>query len=225
MAAPRQFVLPLPERVSLAREDYFVSTSNAAAVTALEAWPNWPGGMLALIGPTGSGKTHLARSHAARVAAAGQGAAAWPAEARHLIVEDVDRIVGERARDERLFHAFNRARDDGGTILFTARTPLGGWPVALPDLATRLNTVVAAELPPPDDALLLAVLLKLFADRQIDPVRAAEVSSWLAPRIERSLAEASRIVAELDSRSLAAKRRIDTRMAAELLTPESGMLL
>jgi chromosomal replication initiation ATPase DnaA len=225
MAAPRQFVLPLPERVSLAREDYFVSTSNQAAVTALEAWPRWPGGMLALIGPAGSGKTHLVQAHLGRVTGGGEGAALWPDKGRHLVVEDVDRIVGVRAREEWLFHAFNRAKDESGSILFTARIPLAGWHVVLPDLATRLNTVVTADLPPPDDALFLAVLLKLFADRQIDPVRAAEVSSWLAPRIERSLAEAARIVAELDARSLAEKRRIDTRMAADLLTPETGTLL
>jgi len=225
MAAPRQFVLPLPERVSLAREDYFVSTSNEAAVAALESWPRWPGGMLALIGPAGSGKTHLVRSHLARVAAAGQHAGVWPTAGQHTVIEDVDARVGPRGEEEALFHAFNRAKDGGGSILFTARTPLAGWRVALPDLATRLNTVVTAALPAPDDALLMAVLLKLFADRQIDPSKAAEVSAWLVPRIERSLAEAARVVAELDARSLAEKRRIDTRMAAAVLTPETGRLL
>jgi chromosomal replication initiation ATPase DnaA len=225
MAAPRQFVLPLPERVSLSREDYFVSSSNKSAVALLESWPNWPGGMLALIGPAGGGKTHLARAHLARVAAAGEAAALWPDQGRNIVVEDIDKLAGDRVAEEALFHAFNSAKAEGGSILFTARTPLGGWRIGLPDLATRLHTVVTAELPPPDDALLLAVLLKLFADRQIDPVRSAEVAAWLAPRIERSLAEATRVVAELDARSLAEKRRIDTKMAAAVLTPESGQLL
>ncbi|MCC6919193.1 MAG: chromosomal replication initiator DnaA [Alphaproteobacteria bacterium] len=223
---PRQIVLPLPERVSLVREDYFVSASNRAAVAALEAWPAWSGGMLALIGPSGSGKTHLARAHAVRTAAVNRPAAIWPeGDGADLILEDMDRLVGNADGEERVFHAFNRVQAAGGTILFTARTPIAGWPVKLPDLQTRMSTVLAVDLPPPDDALLHAVLLKLFADRQIAPGPSAEVAAWLVPRMERSLAEASRLVAELDHRSLAEKRRIDTRLAAEILDPPAKRLL
>lgn len=212
MTGPRQLVLPLPRRELLGREDFYVADSNRAALEAIESWPGWTGGMLALIGPEGAGKTHLAGLHAAR-----SGAALWPAGTGHLIVEDADRVVGDRPREEALFHAFNRAVGQGGSILFTARRPLAGWPVGLPDLRTRLNTVVAVDLTAPDDALLTAVLLKQFADRQIDPVRAAEVAAWLVPRMDRSLAAARRVVEALDARSLAEKRRIDTRLAAEIL--------
>lgn len=212
MTPPRQLVLPLPERVSLERDDYFVSASNRPALEAVEAWPSWTGGMLAVIGPDGAGKSHLAGLHARR-----SGAVRWPAVGPHLVVEDADRVAGDRAAEEGLFHAFNRAAAEGGTILFTARLPVAGWPVGLADLRTRLNTVVAAALPSPDDALLFAVLLKLFADRQIDPERAAEVAAWLLPRMDRSLGEARRVVAALDEASLAAKRRLDTRLAAEVL--------
>lgn len=213
MAAPRQLVLPLPSRVLLGREDFYVADSNRAALEAVEAWPRWSGGMLAVIGPEGSGKSHLAHLHAARASAA-----FWPDAGKHLIVENADRLVGGAATEEALFHAFNRA-DHGGSILFTAQTPVAGWSVALPDLRTRLNTVIAVDLTPPDDTLLRAVLLKLFADRQIDPERAAEVAGWLLPRMDRSLASARRIVEALDARSMVEMRRIDTRLAAEILNP------
>ena len=145
MTPPRQLVLPLPERVSLERDDYFVSASNRPALEAVEAWPSWTGGMLAVIGPDGAGKSHLAGLHARR-----SGAVRWPAVGPHLVVEDADRVAGDRAAEEGLFHAFNRAAAEGGTFLFTARLPVAGWPVGLADLRTRLNTVVAAALPPPD---------------------------------------------------------------------------
>jgi len=212
MTAPRQLVLPLPKRELLGREDFYVADSNRVALETIESWPAWSGGMLAVIGPEGSGKTHLAGLHAAR-----SGAALWPAPGDHLIVEDADRLAGDRAQEEALFHAFNRVAGQGGSILFTARTPLAGWPVGLADLRTRLNTVVTVDLTAPDDALLAAVLLKLFADRQIDPTRAAEVTTWLVPRMDRSLAAARRVVEALDARSLAEKRRIDTRLAGEIL--------
>lgn len=212
MTAPRQLVLPLPKRELLGREDFYVADSNRVALETIESWPAWSGGMLAVIGPEGSGKTHLAGLHAAR-----SGAVLWPAPGDHLIVEDADRLAGDRTQEEALFHAFNRVAGLGGSILFTARTPLAGWPVGLADLRTRLNTVVTVDLTAPDDALLAAVLLKLFADRQIDPTRAAEVTTWLVPRMDRSLAAARRVVEALDARSLAEKRRIDTRLAGEIL--------
>ena len=213
----RQLVLPLPRRVALGRADYFVSDSNRPALEAVEAWPDWPGGMLAVIGPAGSGKTHLARVHQARAAEAGRPLGDLETGGRDLLVADADALVGAPAAEEALCHAFNRVAGEGGTLLLTARTPVAGWPVALADLRTRLNTVIAVELPEPDDALLQAVLLKLFADRQIDPERASEVAGWLVSRMERSLAAAEALVEALDALSLAEKRRIDTRLAAQVL--------
>ncbi|MFT3808974.1 MAG: DnaA/Hda family protein [Micropepsaceae bacterium] len=214
MTRPRQLNLPLPARELRGREDFFIADSNRAALEAIDRWPDWPGGMLAIVGPEGAGKTHLAHLHAARA-----GAGVWPAAAPHLVIEDADRLTGQADAEEALFHAFNRAAGEGGTILFTARTPMAGWPVALPDLRTRLNTVVAVDLTAPDDDLLRAVLMKQFADRQIDLGRAGDVTAWLLPRMDRSLAEARRLVELLDARSLSEKRRIDARLAAEILNP------
>lgn len=215
---PRQLVLPLPQSISLARDDFFVSASNRDALGRVEAWPHWPGGVLAIIGPAGAGKTHLAQVHAAQVRAQGAEISLWPdRRSPHLVVEDVDRLAGDAASEEALFHAFHRATSEKGSILFTARAPVAGWAVRLPDLRTRLNTVPTVDLPLPDDTLLQAVLLKLFADRQIAPDRAADVAAWLVPRMDRSLATAADIVAEIDAQSLAEKRRIDTRLAADIL--------
>lgn len=212
MTPPRQLVLPLPERVLLGRQNFVVADSNRAALAAVESWPGWSGGMLAVIGPEGAGKTHLAALHAARA-----GAALWPETGLHQVVEDADRLMGDRQVEEALFHAFNRAGTDGGSILFTARLPVAGWATSLPDLRTRLATVVAVDVEAPGDDLLMSVLLKLFQDRQIDLGRAAGVAAWLVPRMDRSLAAAGRLVEALDARSLAEKRRIDTRMAAAIL--------
>ena len=53
---------------------------------------------------------------------------------------------------------------------------------------------------PPDDALLRAVLVKLFADRQL----AVDESlvGYVAPRIERSFAAARAVVARLDEEAM-----------------------
>lgn len=224
MTQPTQLNLPLPQRVSLARDDYFIADSNRAAYEAVERWPDWPGRMLAVIGPAGAGKTHLAAVHAARLTDLGRAAGRWPDTAPpDLIVDDVDRVVGGREAEERLFHAFNRVAGEGGSLLLTSRLPVAAWPVALPDLRTRLNTVIAIDIPPPDDSLLEAVLLKLFADRQIDGSQIAEISHWLVPRMDRSLAAARALVEQLDARSLAVQRPITARLAREVLGPSEDL--
>lgn len=221
MTVSSQYVLPLPHRVSRDRDDYYVSASNRQALTEVEHWPRWPLRMLAILGPAGSGKTHLACVHAARVEMTGHVLSTDPtAGGPHYLIEGIDARAGDANWEESMFHAFNRASLENGSILFTSRLPLPGIGFALADLRTRMNTVSVVELPPPDDALLLAVLLKLFADRQIDPERAAAVSAWAVPRMPRSLAAANGLVETLDRRSLAEKRRIDTRLAAEILQPD-----
>lgn len=214
-----QLVLDLPHRPALGADDFLVSACNAAAVRLIDDWPRWPAPMLTLVGPEGSGKSHLANVWRLKT---GAGTVA-PADLRHLIrevrdgvgalvLEDLDR----GAWDEReLFHCFNRCREAGISVLATARTPPSRIAAALPDLASRLRSLPSVAIEAPDDALLRAVLLKQFADRQIDVE--PRVIAFLAPRMERSMDFARTLVAELDRAGLATQRRITRRLAADVL--------
>jgi chromosomal replication initiation ATPase DnaA len=209
----------------MGRADFVVSPANAAAV-ALTADPtSWPGGRLALTGPAGAGKTHLARVlMAERGAALAEAAALRPADAPELIaagvvvVEDADRLAAaadRAAAEEALFHLLNLAAADGAPVLLTGAALPARWPAALPDLASRLAALTVATLHPPDGALLEAVIAKLFADRGL-PFEAT-LPAYLAARIERSFAAAQTAVARLDAASLALKRPVTRRLAAETL--------
>ncbi|RMD88740.1 MAG: chromosomal replication initiator DnaA, partial [Alphaproteobacteria bacterium] len=192
----RQLPLPLPSRPALGRGDFFVSPANAAALAALDDWRNWPDGRLALIGPEGAGKSHLAavwaRETGARVLPADEldaaTIAAEIARDRPLALEDADRLAGDAEGERALFHLLNLCREARRPLLLTARGAPAKWPVTLPDLASRLQAISLARLAPPDDALLAAVLVKLFADRQIRT--GPELVTWLARRIDRSFAAA-----------------------------------
>jgi len=87
--------------------------------------------------------------------------------------------------------------------------------VRLRDLASRLRALPVVTLMPPDDALLRAVLVKLFADRQLRVDE--ELIAYLLARIERSFAGARAIVAELDREALRQRREVGRKLAAELL--------
>ncbi len=206
--------LALPTRPARGREAFRVAPSNEAAVRLIDGWRDWPNGALALTGPEGSGKTHLALafcdlSGAERVAAAALRAEDAPALVSFgaVAVEDADRIGGDPAAEAALFHLINLARAEGARLLVTGRAAPRGWPIRTPDLASRLQGMMTAALEPPDEALLAALLRKHFADRRLHV--GEEVIQWLSRRIERSPAAAAETAARLDAAALQAAQRID----------------
>ena len=218
---PEQLSFALPARPALGREDFFVSPANQGAVTMIEGWRNWPDAKLALIGPEGAGKTHLAHvwaalSGAAIVPAAELPQADIPALATGPVaVEDAEGVAGDRPAEEALFHLHNMVLAGRHTLLLTARRAPARWPLTLPDLASRMQATALARLSEPDDALLSAVLMKLFADRQIAP--SPETVPYLARRIDRSFRMAHRVVTALDAAALSQGRAVNRRLAAEVL--------
>lgn len=217
MNVPRQLALALPHSESFARDDFLTGTSNKAALGLIERWPDWPDRALALVGPEGAGKSHLAAiwaeiAGARRVSARVLGETGLLAALATgaLVVEDAPARLDERA----LFHLLNLMRQEEAFVLITTRAAPATWRVELPDLASRLRAVPAVDLDPPDDALLRAVMVKLFADRQL----AVDESliGYLVTRIERSFAAARAAVEELDREALRQKRPVTRALAAEL---------
>lgn len=217
----RQLSFELPVRAALGREDFFVSPANAMAVALIEGWRNWPGRKLVLEGPLGSGKTHLAHvwasaSGARIVQAADLAGADIPALAGACVaVEDVPRIAGDAAAENALFHLHNLTLAEGHSLLLTADRPAARWGLHLPDLASRMQGATGARLEAPDDQLLAAVVMKLFADRQLIPT--PETIPYLVARMDRDFDSARRLVADLDEAALTQGRAINRKLAAEVL--------
>lgn len=213
----RQLTFELPARPALGRNDFYVAPANAEASTLVTGWRDWPAGKLALIGPAGCGKTHLARVWAAEADAIVVLPGTRPAlpPGAHVVVEDVDRLAGDAAAEEALFHLHNEVLAQGGRLLVSGRVPPSGWAIALPDLASRMQATALARIAPPDDALLAAVLLKHFADRQLLAPR--DLVPWLLPRMPRSFAAAADLVARLDAEALAEGRAISRGLALRVL--------
>ncbi len=220
MASEAQLTLDVRHhRAALGREDFLVTPANAEAVEWIDRWPDWPGPALIVYGPPGSGKSHLAQ-----VFAHASGAAVFathpPREdalalmARHpaLALDDADAAPDE----ERLLHLVNAAREAGGGLLLTASAPPARWGVRLPDLRSRLLAAPAAALREPDDALMAALLVKLFADRQLRV--GEEVIAYIGRRIERSYSAARRVVDAIDTRALAERRDVTVPLIRDVLS-------
>lgn len=216
--ASRQLPLDLPVVERRGREDWIVSPCNRAASDMVDRWPDWPSDVVVLVGPVGSGKSHLAQVF---VEVAGAVAVTAADLGRHdplalaargaVVLEDAGVGIDERA----LFHLLNAVRQAGGRLLITAREAPGAWGVVLPDLVSRLRAATPVAMAEPDDHLLEALLAKLFADRQttVDPA----VLGYVARRMERSFATAVRLVEAIDRSALVAKGPITRAVAARVL--------
>lgn len=219
----QQLALSLAYRPALAREDFLVSDANEQAVAWLDRWPDWPGPGLVVIGPRGCGKSHLAAVWRERSGAgdlAGRlteaGVPELAERAAHWLLDDADRFLetsgaaGERA----LLHLYNLIRDREGSLLLTMSKAPAGLSTGLADLRSRLGALPAVTVKPPDEALLAGLLVKQFADRQLDV--GEDVIRYIMARTERSFEGVRRAVAQIDTYALARRRRVTVRLLREL---------
>ena len=216
----QQLTLDLPHRPALGREDFLISASNAAAVALVDQWPNWPSYGAIIVGPPGSGKSHLLevwreKSHAQFCNSENLTIEAIPSLlARGPLAIEIMAVapLPERA----IFHALNYAKQENCNLLFTAEQPVSEWTITIPDLSSRLKSLPMVLIGQPDDALLRGVLVKLFLDRQIDVDEAT--LNYMLLRMPRSLQSARNIVAEIDQQALIEKAEITRSFVARILS-------
>ncbi len=219
---PRQLAFALPHAESFTREDFLEGPANAAGLALIDSWPDWPNRIMLLVGPEGSGKSHLASIWAVQAGARSTAAHTLTADAvpnalatGALVVEDLrSSDVDERA----LFHLLNLAREEGAFVLMTARTPPSAFQIELRDLRSRLRALPMVSLLPPDDHLCRALVVKFCADRQLAVDEA--VVGYLSTRSERSYAALRKAVELLDTEALRLGRPVTRALAAELLRGE-----
>ncbi len=224
----KQLVLDLPLRPAMGRDDFLVAPSNAAAVALIDQWPRWPSYGAILLGPRGSGKSHLAtvwqqRAGAQIIEASALREEGVPAalSSKALVIENLSTPPLDEAA---LFHLLNLARGEGASVLFTTIQPVAALALEVPDLVSRLSALPVAAIAPPDDSLLRGVLVKHFSDRQIAVDEA--LVSYLLARMPRSLDMARQVVAAIDAAALEQKTEVTRAFAgkvlARLIQPELG---
>ncbi|NQU57542.1 MAG: DNA replication protein [Rhodospirillales bacterium] len=222
----QQFILNFEHRPALGGEDFLVAPCNGDAVAWIDRWPDWPSPALFLHGPAGCGKSHLAQVFLAKT----QGVTITLEElmekdpptllagAGACLLDDLDQAFMEKDHgglEIALLHLYNTVREAGTTMMMTGKTPPSRWPLQLADLSSRLKTASVAEIGSPDDALLAAVLVKQFADRQLKID--ADVVAFVQLRIERSFGAIGRLVEAADRMALAEKRKITVPLVAQVL--------
>jgi chromosomal replication initiation ATPase DnaA len=220
--AAGQLLLDLAQRPALGAEDFLISSANRAAASAIDQWPHWPQASMLVVAPPRAGKTHLGnvwrmKSGATRLSAGALREDDIAFSGGALLVEDLHAgIANERV----LFHLLNLVRERKLSMLLTSRIPAGELKVELPDLRSRLRALPIVAIANPDEALLKAVLVKQFADRQltVEP----HVVNHIALHMEQSMQAAATIVAEIDRTAMSTHRKVTRALAAEVLARQLG---
>ena len=219
-ATPSQLVLDLAHHPALQAEDFLVSRSNQAAADFVDRWPDWPSVSAIVVAPARAGKTHLAnvwrlKSGAARLEARHICEADVASLSGPLLIEDLHAGIGE---ERVLVHLLNLTREQRRSLLITSRVPPGEVIVALPDLRSRLRALPVVAIEPPDEALLKAVLVKHFADRQlaVEP----HVIGYIALHMEQSMEAAATVVAAIDAAALSSQRRVTRALVQQVMAAQ-----
>lgn len=224
----QQIPLDLPVRSAMGRDDFMISSENQQAAGWIDSWPKWPAPALIVSGPAASGKSHLAAvwadlSGAVRVPAADLSTAIADdifARGQHWLIEELDLWIGDKVAETCLFHLYNMAKEHQRSLLITMRSTPSALDFAVPDLASRLRAAPLTRIDPPDDALLSAILVKLFFDRQLQVGH--DVVAYILPRMERSFAAARDIVARADALALAQKKPVTVALMRQVLAELHG---
>jgi len=220
MQAKTQLTLEFEHRAALGYEDFLVTDANNKAVYCLDTWQQWPGGMLLIIGPLGCGKSHLS-------AVFSQATGAKLISDQELddskgidcasdfsVFENCDQGLTVN-REEALLHLFNSVKEQNSRLLLTAKTPPSRWNIELKDLSSRMNTVTQIVIKEPDDALMTALLVKLFADRQLKID--APIINYIIKRIERSFDAARTLVEYIDLKAMQSHRSLSVQFVGKMM--------
>lgn len=192
----RQTALPLDWPAAAARDDYLVSEGNRALARHLDHWALWPVMATILTGPRKSGRSLLGRIVAGK--SGGE------------LIDDA-----ERADEEAVFHAWNRAQARRRPLILVADRAPPAWAAALPDLRSRLAATPVLRIAEPDETLLGQLIEKLCRDRSL--AAAPELVRYLVARIERSYYGLHRTIEALDELAYQHRQRLTVPLARRAL--------
>ncbi len=114
-----------------------------------------------------------------------------------------------------MFHFYNLVKEKNADLLLCSLQPPTQWKVTLPDLRSRLATVLSIAVNPPDEEALKAVLFKLCSEYGM--TLSVDVAAYILRRVERSFDHIRSLAAMLNHRTLSQHRQLTLGLVREVL--------
>ncbi len=179
-------------------DSFIVTDTNRIAVTALRAWPDWPAPTLLLLGPKGTGKTHLGE--------------AWQKLSHGLLVDDAHNV-----NENVLFAQMNAALNgEVSGMLLTSDKPIEAWKTQLPDLRSRLSNTPIMVMDDYDEAVLEPILRQLFERRGRNITK--DLVDYILRYQSREVGFLRELVQQLDAAALAENADLTKSFASRFLS-------
>lgn len=212
--------------------DDFVIGHNQTVLDALHAALTDRGEhLLYVFGPDGCGRSHLLLGQCTAAESQGLRSVYLPLRDHEtlapemldgledfdlLAIDDVQCIAGTRLWEEALFALFNRVRDRGNRLLFSADCGPASLPLTLPDLRSRLAWGLSLSIQPLDDDGRRQLLKQLAARHALN--MPDDVARYLVERASRHPNDLVDTINRLDRASLAEQRRLTIPFVKEALS-------
>lgn len=193
----QQLFFPFSNTPSYTLADFFVSSSNHEAFECIRKWPNWPSLGMVILGPTGSGKTHLAHIWQQSSGARFFDQTIWSSTLENFQVDQNTPLIFDEQfpEDTDFFHLLNMLKDSELPFLILKKKPFNQDQIHLKDLRSRLLNIPSVTLHAPNDDLIKAMILKQCADAQImisDPIL-----NYITTHMDRSYESIARLCKKL----------------------------
>ncbi len=214
-----QLVFKFPFKTRYFEQDFFVSSNNFSAYKLIESWPNWPGKWVNIIGPTGSGKTHLSKIlekkiKRLKVIDETNVNEKIISELRHFDCLIIDNFKN-KIEDKLLYSILNQSKQLENFIVINSKLQLNKFEIKLKDLKSRFNSFIFIGIDLPTDDLLQVIISKSFSDKQIN--LNPKVSEYIVKNVDRSYEKMFKFLSDLDELSLSSGKSININLIKKVL--------
>tara|TARA_B100000242_G_C42981896_1_gene455760 strand:- start:222 stop:878 length:657 start_codon:yes stop_codon:yes gene_type:complete len=214
-----QLVFKFPFKTRYFEQDFFVSSNNFSAYKLIESWPNWPGKWVNIIGPTGSGKTHLSKIlekkiKKLKVIDETNVNEKIISELRHFDCLIIDNFKN-KIEDKLLYSILNQSKQLENFIVINSKLQLNKFEIKLKDLKSRFNSFIFIGIDLPTDDLLQVIISKSFSDKQIN--LNPKVSEYIVKNVDRSYEKMFKFLSDLDELSLSSGKSININLIKKVL--------
>ena len=214
-----QLVFKFPFKTRYFEQDFFVSSNNFSAYKLIESWPNWPGKWVNIIGPTGSGKTHLSKIlekkiKKLKVVDETNVNEKIISELRHFDCLIIDNFKN-KIEDKLLYSILNQSKQLENFIVINSKLQLNKFEIKLKDLKSRFNSFIFIGIDLPTDDLLQVIISKSFSDKQIN--LNPKVSEYIVKNVDRSYEKMFKFLSDLDELSLSSGKSININLIKKVL--------